>query len=164
LDKFDEQKRSEIMSKIRSKDTTPEKLVRHLLFAQGFRYRLNVRKMPGVPDLVFPKYRAVIFVHGCFWHAHEGCSRATVPSTNEEFWRSKLARNRARDEEVRTTLMADGWRVLTIWECACGKRTASLLARLAADFLRDPARTSGEIDGRLLQQEREKTEHDIEKH
>ena len=156
MDKFDEQKRSEIMSKIRSKGTTPEKMVRHILFEEGFRYRLNVQKLPGVPDLVFPKYRAVIFVHGCFWHAHEGCSRATLPSSNKEFWRAKLARNRARDEEVRAALMADGWRVLTIWECACAKRTAPLLAHLAAEFLRNPSKICGEIDGRLIKQEKEK--------
>lgn len=164
LDKFDARKRSDIMSRIRSKDTTPEKLVRHLLFAEGFRYRLHVRSLPGVPDMVFPKYRAVIFVHGCFWHAHSGCSHATLPATNQEFWQAKLARNRSRDEEVRDALLAIGWRVLTIWECACGKRTAPRLARLTVDFLCNPSRVCEEIDRWRVSEEQEKETNDIEKH
>lgn len=166
MDIFSKEKRSDIMSKIRSGDTKPEMIVRRLLFALGFRYRLHVRKLPGVPDLVLPKYGAVVFVHGCFWHAHEGCSRATVPQSNEAFWREKLARNRARDEAVRRELLESGWRVLTIWECACAKRTLPLLARSAADFLRDPKRTSFEIGGRLLREQiqQDSKDDDSEKH
>ncbi len=120
MDIFSTEKRSDIMSKIHSGDTKPEMVVRRLLFAMGFRFRLHDRKLPGVPDLVLRKYKTVVFVHGCFWHAHEGCPRATVPKSNEAFWREKLARNKARDEAVRGELLAAGWRVLTIWECACG--------------------------------------------
>lgn len=164
MDRFDARKRSDIMSRIHSKDTTPERLVRRLLFAEGFRYRLHVRALPGVPDIVFPKHRAVIFVHGCFWHAHEGCARATVPATNEEFWQAKLARNRSRDREVRVALLESGWRVLTIWECACGKRTAHSLKRLVVDFLCNSERICEEIDGQRLRAEQEKETNDIEKH
>lgn len=164
MDRFDARKRSDIMSRIHSKDTTPERLVRRLLFAEGFRYRLHVRALPGVPDMVFPKHRAVIFVHGCFWHAHEGCARATVPSTNKEFWQAKLTRNRSRDREVRVALLESGWRVLTIWECACGKRTAHSLKRLVVDFLCNSERICEEIDGQRLRTEQEKETNDIEKH
>lgn len=154
------------MSKIRSGDTKPEMIVRRLLFASGFRYRLHVRNLPGVPDLVLPKYGAVIFVHGCFWHAHEGCPRATVPKTNERFWREKLARNKARDETVRRELLESGWRILTIWECACTKKTLPLLAQTAVNFLRDQKRTFFEIDGRFLRNQlQQASQHDdFEKH
>lgn len=157
MDVFSKEKRSDIMSKIRSGDTKPEMVVRRLLFAMGFRYKLRDRRLPGVPDIVLPRYRAVVFVHGCFWHAHEGCPRAAVPKSNEAFWREKLARNKARDAAVRKELLDAGWRVLTVWECACGKKTMLLLAHHAADFLRDRNRTSFEIDGRLLRDEMETT-------
>lgn len=152
MDIFSTEKRSDIMSKIHSGDTKPEMVVRRLLFAMGFRYRLHDRTLPGVPDLVLRKYRTVVFVHGCFWHAHEGCPRATVPQSNETFWREKLARNKARDEAVRNALLNAGWRVLTIWECACARKTLPLLAKNAAEFLRDRNRASFEIDGRLLRE------------
>ena len=166
MDIFSTEKRSDIMSKIHSGDTKPEMVVRRLLFAMGFRFRLHDRKLPGVPDLVLRKYKTVVFVHGCFWHAHEGCPRATVPKSNEAFWREKLARNKARDEAVRSELLAAGWRVLTIWECACGKKTLPLLAQNAADFLSDGSRTSFEIDGRLLREQfqQDSQKNDSEKH
>lgn len=109
--------RSRMMSAIRGKDTSPEMSVRRYLHACGLRYRLHVRALPGQPDLVFPGYRTVIFVHGCFWHRHPGCRFATTPATRAEFWAAKFAQNVARDQAKAAALMAMGWQVLTIWEC-----------------------------------------------
>lgn len=109
--------RSRNMAAVRDRDTKPELLLRHGLHRRGFRYRLHARDIPGRPDLVFPKYRAVIFAHGCFWHGHE-CSLFRWPCTRKEFWRTKITGNRARDEKVKEQLLAAGWRVLTVWECA----------------------------------------------
>lgn len=109
------------MSRIRSKDTKPEIIVRSLLHRMGFRFTVNGpknRKLPGKPDIVLPKYRTVIFVHGCFWHRHPGCKRRTTPSTHKEFWRKKLAENVKRDTRNRLTLEVAGWRVFVVWECA----------------------------------------------
>lgn len=108
--------RSETMSKVRSKDTKPEVLVRSTLHAAGFRFRLHRRDLPGTPDIVLPKYRAVVEVRGCFWHGRPGCGRA--PKSNLEFWEPKLRRNRARDLENERLLYDLGWRILVIWECA----------------------------------------------
>lgn len=105
------------MSGIHGKDTKPELLVRRGLHARGYRYRLHASDLPGRPDLVMPKYRAVIFVHGCFWHGH-GCHMFKWPSTRPEFWRAKINGNIARDKKHRTACCEQGWRVLTIWECA----------------------------------------------
>jgi len=110
--------RSRMMSSIRGKNTWPERTLRSLLFARGFRYRLHVRGLPGSPDLVFPKRRAVVFVHGCFWHRHEGCRYTTTPRTNEDFWRQKFQGNVARDRRHAEMLHALGWRVAVVWECA----------------------------------------------
>lgn len=110
--------RSRMMSNIRGKNTWPERTLRSLLFARRFRYRLHVRKLPGSPDLVFPKYRAVVFVHGCFWHRHEGCRYTTTSRTNEEFWRQKFQGNVDRDRRHVEMLHSLGWRVAVIWECA----------------------------------------------
>lgn len=101
----------------KSKDTKPEILVRKLLHALGYRFRLCRKDLPGKPDIVLPKYRTVIFVHGCFWHQHAGCKAASRPSTNVEFWEKKFARNRERDARVEAELAALGWRVIVIWEC-----------------------------------------------
>lgn len=114
------------MSRIRGKDTKPELLVRRGLHAAGLRYRLHVRSLPGSPDLVFPRYRAVIFVHGCFWHGHR-CPRFRLPHTRRNFWKQKIAKSRLRDNSARRNLRAGGWRVLTVWECALtGTRRQSL--------------------------------------
>lgn len=110
--------RSRMMSGIRGKNTLPEMLVRRLLFAAGFRFRLHRRDLPGTPDIVMPGYKVVIFVHGCFWHAHQGCKYAKVPSTRNEFWAAKLQANVDRDQRVVERLASMGWRVLCIWECA----------------------------------------------
>jgi DNA mismatch endonuclease, patch repair protein len=105
-----------MMAGIRGANTAPELFVRRALHALGFRYRLGGRGLPGKPDLVFPKYRAVVFIHGCFWHSH-GCSYFKWPKTNPEFWREKLQGNVARDKRVAKELKSAGWSVLTIWEC-----------------------------------------------
>lgn len=105
------------MSSIRSKNTKPELMFRRALHALGFRYRLHARDVPGKPDMVFPKCRAVLLIHGCFWHGHD-CSLFKLPATRREFWRAKIDRNRRRDEDVRRMLDDTDWRHLTIWECA----------------------------------------------
>ena len=104
------------MSRIRSKDTQPEEKVRKYLFSQGFRYRKNVKKLPGCPDIVLTKYKTVIFVQGCFWHMHD-CGRFHCPATNPDYWRPKILRNVERDGASQKQLSADGWKVLLVWEC-----------------------------------------------
>ena len=109
------------MAAIRCKDTNPEEIVRKYLFAQGFRYRKNVRTLPGSPDIVLPKYKAVVFVHGCFWHMHD-CGRFHWPATNQEFWELKIRRNVERDEANKKQLEYMGWKVLIVWECELKKK------------------------------------------
>ena len=109
------------MSRIRSKGTKPELAVRRHLFSLGYRFRVNVRTLPGHPDIVLPKYRTVIFVNGCFWHAHEGCRYYTHPSTNASFWEAKQQRNRERDAASVQALNALQWNVITLWECELKK-------------------------------------------
>lgn len=109
--------RSRMMSGIRGKDTKPELLVRKALHAAGFRYRLHERTLPGKPDMVFPKYSAVVFIHGCFWHGHD-CHLFRMPSTRTEFWQAKISGNVARDVRATALLRETGWRVGTVWECA----------------------------------------------
>lgn len=116
-DVVDAATRSGIMAGIRGKDTRPEMILLRGLHARGLRYRLHDRRLPGSPDLVFPGRHAVIFIHGCFWHWH-GCHLFRLPAMRHEFWEEKIGGNRARDEAAETALLADGWRVLTIWECA----------------------------------------------
>lgn len=120
--------RSYNMSRIAGKDTKPEELVRKYLFSKGFRYRKNVRKLPGTPDLVLPKYRTVIFVNGCFWHGHEGCKYFVWPKNNAEFWRQKIETNISRDQRKKAQLRDMGWNVLIVWECELRppKRQATL--------------------------------------
>jgi len=120
-DIVDQQTRSRMMAGIRAKDTKPELALRRALHARGFRFRLHSKKVHGRPDIVLPKYRAVVFVHGCFWHRHEGCRYTTTPSTRQEFWQAKFTANIARDAAVRGRLLEDGWRVATVWECALRK-------------------------------------------
>lgn len=109
--------RSRLMARIRSGDTKPERLLRRALHARGFRYRVHDPRIPGKPDLVFPKYHAVLFVNGCFWHGHD-CPLFKLPETRQEFWRNKFRRNRERDAEVRKMLSESGWRLGVVWECA----------------------------------------------
>ena len=115
------------MSGIRSKNTRIEVGLRKALFAQGFRYRINDARLPGKPDIVLPRHRAVVFVHGCFWHGHD-CALFRLPESNTEFWRAKIDANRVRDERVRSDLGTQGWRVAVIWECAIrGKKEAGIM-------------------------------------
>lgn len=128
-------RRSEMMSGIRGKGTKPELLVRSAAHWLGFRFRLHVRKLLGSPDLVFPRRKVVLFVHGCFWHRHEGCPYCYVPKSNIQFWREKFEKNVARDKRVRMGLEEEGWRVAVIWECETAdsdslrKRLKELLGR-----------------------------------
>ncbi|WP_244559705.1 MULTISPECIES: very short patch repair endonuclease [unclassified Azospirillum] len=128
------------MSRIRAKDTKPEMLIRRGLHAKGMRYRLHRRDLPGCPDLVFPQYRAVVFVHGCFWHGHD-CPLFKPPATRQEFWAAKIAGNCARDKQSIIALLSAGWRVLTIWECSMRGSTRlpaeEVLERCVA-FIKDP--------------------------
>lgn len=116
-DVFDSAKRSKIMRSIQSKDTSPELKIRKALHAQGYRFRLHDNTLPGCPDLVLPKYKAVIQVRGCFWHQHEGCKKSRIPKTKVEYWEIKLKRNIMRDLEADRKLADIGWTVLVVWEC-----------------------------------------------
>lgn len=128
-DVFTPEKRSEVMSHIRSRDTSPERIVRSMLHRMGYRFRICVKSLPGHPDIVLPKYGTVIFVHGCFWHQHPGCRYATMPATRRRFWKQKFKANRERDERVTRSLEVYGWRVLVVWECEL-RAPASLSDRL----------------------------------
>ena len=115
------QQRHNCMSHIRSRDTKPEVLLRKKLHSLGYRYRINVRKLPGTPDIVLAKYRTCIFLNGCFWHGHQGCSKFVMPKTNESFWEDKIRNNRERDLKNTMMLEAADWKVITIWECQLKK-------------------------------------------
>lgn len=118
VDVMDAGARSALMSRIQAKDTKPELIVRRLLWRRGFRFRLHGRKLPGKPDLILPKWGAVVFVHGCFWHRHEGCPYFRLPKTRTDFWDTKLGRNRERDAATIAALRQMGWRVAIVWECS----------------------------------------------
>ncbi len=121
VDSLDQAARSAVMARVRSKNTRPEMIVRKLVFAAGYRYRLHVSKLPGSPDLVFASRKKVIFIHGCFWHLHENCRRARVPKSRVEFWSKKLKNNKERDQRVLEILTTSGWDVKVIWECELGE-------------------------------------------
>ena len=136
MDVHSKEVRSYNMSQIRGTKTKPEDLVAKYLFSQGFRYRRNVKSLPGSPDIVLKKYRTVIFVNGCFWHAHEGCKRFVLPDTNREFWQAKLLRNRERDSENYKLLTNLGWKIFIIWECDLKKdKMTATLSKLSNDIL-----------------------------
>lgn len=116
-DIFSTEKRSDVMSKIKSKNTKPEKVVRSLLFSLGYRFRLHVKDLLGKPDIVLPKYKTVVWVNGCFWHGHENCKDAGIPKTNSNFWYDKISKNKERDKRVLNELEQAGWKVLVVWEC-----------------------------------------------
>lgn len=137
--------RHQCMSHIRSTSTKPEVRLRHELWKRGFRYRNNDRRLPGSPDIVLPKHRTVVFVHGCFWHGHKGCKYYTVPKTNVDFWLEKVDRNQKRDQEVWRKLEAKGWSVVIVWECE----------------LRKPRfwETVDRVEGEILENSREHEQH-----
>lgn len=116
-DIFSKRKRSEIMRKVKGKNTKPELAVRKLIYSLGYRYRLHSESLPGHPDIVFSKLRKVVFVHGCFWHKHKGCSKALPPKTNTMFWKNKLVSNQKRDIKVQSALKREGWKVCIVWQC-----------------------------------------------
>jgi len=137
------------MSRVRSKDTSPERAVRRLLHALGFRFRLHRRDLPGTPDIVLPRHRLAVFAHGCFWHGHD-CPLFRMPATRTEFWQAKIEANRRRDAATRAALSDGGWRTLCVWECAIrgtGRLTQAKLSEALADFVRDKA-SVGEVTGR----------------
>ena len=136
-DKLNTQQRHHCMSRIRGKDTKPELLVRKGLHARGFRFRLQDRNLPGRPDIVLPKYGVAIMVNGCFWHGHKGCRYATKPKSNIEFWETKIARNKHRDEVTAAHLEALGWTVIVVWECELrGKEKAETRIQTLAEEIR----------------------------
>lgn len=141
--------RSRMMSGIKGKNSSPEMLVRRLLFSAGYRFRLHRRDLPGTPDIVMPSRKIAIFVHGCFWHAHKGCKYAKTPSTRPDFWSAKLQANVDRDQRAAEKLTALGWRVLCVWECATRDREAATsLMNNIIDWINDDAQF-GEIGGPL---------------
>lgn len=138
------------MSGIRGRNTGPELRVRRLLHRKGFRFRLHRRDLPGAPDIVLPKYRVAIFVHGCFWHLHSGCRLAKLPASSTDFWLSKLLGNRARDAAAIDSLLKEGWRALVVWECWLRKtREDDKAAEVLAAWIRDD-QSFGELSGELI--------------
>lgn len=135
MDKVSQEERSRIMSHVRSKDTKPEKQVRSLLHQLGFRFRLQRRDLPGTPDIVLPKYKTVLFVHGCFWHRHPGCKHATSPKSNMDYWQKKFERNQRRDIAVQKELAALGWKTIVVWECEL--KDAAKLAQELPSMIRE---------------------------
>lgn len=137
MDIWDKQKRTDVMSRIRCKDTKPEMMLRKSLFAQGLRYRIYYKKLPGKPDIVLPKYKTAIFVNGCFWHGHENCKIAHIPKSNIVFWEKKISRNKERDLENYTKITQLGWKVMTIWECEISKRLMPNLVKYIISKLKE---------------------------
>lgn len=123
------------MSKIRGKNTKPEMILRSKLFREGYRFRVNRKDLPGKPDIVLPKYRTVIFVHGCFWHHHKECREGRIPSTNSEFWQKKLERNIMKDQENINALSNANWKVLVVWECEIEKKLDIIIQRIKSHFI-----------------------------
>lgn len=132
MDIWSKQKRSEVMSRIRGKHTKPEMILRSELFRKGFRFRVHQKDLPGKPDIVLPKYRTAIFVHGCFWHYHKDCREGRIPSTNSKFWTEKLQRNINKDEANIKALRKDKWKVQVIWECDIEKNLEKTMKKLIA--------------------------------
>jgi DNA mismatch endonuclease (patch repair protein) len=137
MDIYSQKKRSEIMSKISGKDTKPEILVRKFLFSKGFRYRVNDKQYPGSPDIVLPKFKTAIFIHGCFWHGHPGCKASRLPETRKEFWEKKINDTKLRDKRKTGALEKMGWNTIVIWQCEITntenrqKRMESLLEEIS---------------------------------
>jgi DNA mismatch endonuclease (patch repair protein) len=138
-DTVDEATRSRIMASVKAKNTRPELALRKALHALGFRFRLHRKGLPGTPDLVLAKYRAAVFVHGCYWHRHEGCRYASVPITRADFWNEKFRTNIERDRKALAALQGTGWRTAIIWECALKNDSATSVGKRLADWLASPS-------------------------
>ena len=136
MDTFDPDKRREIMSRVRGKDTKVELCVRRFLHSHGLRYRLHDKRLPGKPDLSFPSRRLALFVHGCFWHGHDGCKRSKLPRTRLDFWKEKIEKNKGRDERCQAELVKLGWQIRVLWQCSINEDT---LMALAEDIRGQPA-------------------------
>lgn len=130
MDIWSKEKRSDVMSKIRSKNTKPEKLLRSMLHKSGYRFRIHKKELPGKPDIVMPKYKIIIFVNGCFWHYHKNCPEGRIPHTNSIFWKDKLQKNVKRDKNNIKALRKLGWKVIIIWECEIEKKPEVTLKRI----------------------------------
>ena len=130
MDIWTKEKRSEVMARILSYNTKPEQRVRKMLTSMGYRYRLNVKDLPGKPDIVFRKYKSVIFVHGCFWHLHSGCRDGTLPKTRKSYWHTKLLKNKTRDARNIRALRRQGWKVLRLWECEIERKPEIVMNKL----------------------------------
>lgn len=135
LDPPPSSERSALMAKIRAQDTQPEMFVRRLLHGQGYRFRLHARDLPGRPDIVFRSRKKVIFIHGCFWHRHEGCKKASMPKTRRTYWERKLKANQERDIASVSALEGMGWKVMVIWECEARNKSSNNLLKQLTDFL-----------------------------
>jgi DNA mismatch endonuclease (patch repair protein) len=141
-DKLSQDQRSALMARVKTRDTEPEIAVRKLLHSLGYRFRLTAHDLPGKPDIVLPKYKAAIFVHGCFWHGHKRCTRGTRPSSNADFWNHKIDGNIRRDRKVQRALKLLGWHVLVLWQCRIAN--SSTLRKLIDQFL-EPEPTSRKV-------------------
>lgn len=137
VDRLTPPDRSRLMARVKSRNTAPELAVRRALHAVGLRFRLHRRDLPGRPDIVLPKFRTAIFVHGCFWHGHD-CRRGTLPVSNAEFWRAKISRNRERDTVAAEALVQAGWSVETVWQCELKEASAALISRIRSRDVSPP--------------------------
>lgn len=133
MDRLTPEQRSRNMAQVKGKNTKPEKLVRSLLHSMGYRFRLHNKRLPGKPDITLPRYKAIVFVHGCFWHGHDGCKRAAIPTTRSEFWMKKISANKERDSRNIAALENLGYRCLVVWQCEL--KDLELLKQRLSDFL-----------------------------
>ena len=152
MDRISRKARSDNMRQVRARNTKPELIVRSALHRSGFRFRLYRSNLPGCPDIALPKYRTLIFVHGCFWHQHRGCRKATIPESRQEFWAAKLRRNVKRDADAVKRLRKMGWRVITIWECQLKDQEglSVFLRKKISQYSSDTATISREISKKPL--------------
>lgn len=137
MDIWSKKKRSEVMSKINSKNTKPEILLRSALHNLGYRFRIHKKDLPGKPDIVLPKYNTIIFVHGCFWHFHKDCSEGRIPSSNTDYWKNKLLNNVARDKNHVQSCKTLGWKVAVLWECEIENDIDQVILKLEEDYFFD---------------------------
>ena len=152
------------MSKVRSSDTKPELILRHALWRCGFRYLKNDKRLPGTPDIVLPRYKTVIFLHGCFWHGHKNCGNFRIPKSNVDFWIKKVNRNQERDQEVWRELEAKGWEVIFVWECELKKsELPDTIARVSAEIKANGALYQQRLADRRVERYRRREERAKEK-